>query len=280
MLCVEETVVRDQTIEGTREIIKAFNEEAIQKDVMNIITLISNQEYFTGKVSACYLIRMVYEKAGKEREKLRNLYYKFCEDETPLIKRTAAKEFGPLCLVMEKEIVYPEMINYFKKFMSDSDSVKVIALSSLIHLVKLFQNTDNQRLNVQVVVAASEDKSWRVRHELARIFPLLIDGFGNQINELVPTLGNLIKDSEMEVRKVALEGLAKIIRYFNTEKVSICIIPAILSVTNESTPHVKASIGECLGPIARSVGYTTFNTKMCTLFDSMIKDENAEVRLG
>jgi len=280
LLCVEETVVRDQTVEGTREIIKLFNEEQVQKDVMNLITMISNQEYFTGKVSACYLIRMAYEKAGKEREKLRNLYYKLCDDETPLIKRTAAKEFGPLCLIMEKEIVNPEMINYFKKFMSDSDSVKVIALSSLIQLVKLFQNTDNQRLNVQVVVAASEDKSWRVRHELARIFPQLIDGFGNQINELVPTLGNLIKDTEMEVRSVALEGLAQIIRFFNTEKVSICIIPAILSVANDSTPHVKASIGECLGPIARSVGYTTFNTKMCTLFDSIMKDENAEVRLG
>jgi serine/threonine-protein phosphatase 2A regulatory subunit A len=280
LLCVEETVVRDQTVEGTREIIKLFNEEQVQKDVMNLITMISNQEYFTGKVSACYLIRMAYEKAGKEREKLRNLYYKLCDDETPLIKRTSAKEFGPLCLIMEKEIVNPEMINYFKKFMSDSDSVKVIALSSLIQLVKLFQNTDNQRLNVQVVVAASEDKSWRVRHELARIFPQLIDGFGNQINELVPTLGNLIKDTEMEVRNVALEGLAQIIRFFNTEKVSICIIPAILSVANDSTPHVKASIGECLGPIARSVGYTTFNTKMCTLFDSIMKDENAEVRLG
>lgn len=280
LLCVEETVVRDQTVEGTREIIKLFNEEQTQKDLMNLITMISNQEYFTGKVSACYLIRMAYEKAGKEREKLRNLYYKLCDDETPLIKRTAAKEFGPLCLIMEKEIVNPEMINYFKKFMSDSDSVKVIALSSLIQLVKLFQNTDNQRLNVQVVVAASEDKSWRVRHELARIFPQLIDGFGSQINELVPTLGNLIKDTEMEVRNVALEGLAQIIRFFNTEKVSICIIPAILSVANDSTPHVKASIGECLGPIARSVGYNTFNTKMCTLFDSLMKDENAEVRLG
>jgi len=280
LLCVEETVVRDQTVEGTREILKLLNEEQIQKDVMNLITIISNQEYFTGKVSACYLIRMAYEKAGKEREKLRNLYYKLCDDETPLIKRTAAKEFGPLCLIMEKEIVNPEMINYFKKFMSDSDSVKVIALSSLIQLVKLFQNTDNQRLNVQVVVAASEDKSWRVRHELARIFPQLIDGFGSQINELVPTLGNLIKDSEMEVRNVALEGLAQIIRFFNTEKVSICIIPAILSVANDSTPHVKASIGECMGPISRSVGYSTFNTKMCTLFDSLMKDENSEVRLG
>lgn len=247
---------------------------------MNLINVISNQEYFTGKVSACYLIRMCYEKAGKEKEKLRNLYFKLCDDETPLIKRTAAKEFGPLCLVMEKEIVNPEMINYFKKFMTDSDSVKVIALSSLIHLVKLFQNTDNQRLNVQVVVAASEDKSWRVRHELAKIFPQLIDGFGNQINELVPTLGNLIKDSEMEVRNASLEGLSQMIKFFNTEKVTICIIPAILSVANESSAHVKASIGECMGPIARSVGYSTFNTKMCTLFDSLMKDENADVRLG
>jgi serine/threonine-protein phosphatase 2A regulatory subunit A len=280
LLCVEETVVRDQTIEGAREILKTFNEEQIQKDVMNMITIISNQDYFTGKVSAGYLIRMAYEKAGKEKEKLRSLYYKLCDDETPLIKRTAAKEFGPLCLVMEKEIVNPEMTNYFKKFMSDSDSVKVIALSSLIQLVKLFHNTDNQRMNLQVVVAASEDKSWRTRHELARIFPQLIEGFGSQINELVPTLGNLIKDSEMEVRFAALNGLSQMIRFFNSEKVSICIIPAILSVANDSTAHVKASIGECMGQISKSVGYTTFNTKMCTLFDSLMKDENADVRLG
>jgi serine/threonine-protein phosphatase 2A regulatory subunit A len=280
LLCVEETVVRDQTIEGAREILKTFNEEQIQKDVMNMITIISNQDYFTGKVSAGYLIRMAYEKAGKEREKLRSLYYKLCDDETPLIKRTAAKEFGPLCLVMEKEIVNPEMTNYFKKFMADSDSVKVIALSSLIQLVKLFHNTDNQRMNLQVVVAASEDKSWRTRHELARIFPQLIEGFGSQINELVPTLGNLIKDSEMEVRFAALNGLSQMIRFFNGEKVSICIIPAILSVANDSTAHVKASIGECMGQISKSVGYTTFNTKMCTLLDSLMKDENADVRLG
>jgi serine/threonine-protein phosphatase 2A regulatory subunit A len=92
---------------------------------------------------------MVYERAGKEKEKLRNLYYRLCDDETPLIKKAAAKEFGPLCTVMEKEVVTPDMINYFKKFMVDSDNIKVTALASLIQLVKLFQNTDQQRLNVQ-----------------------------------------------------------------------------------------------------------------------------------
>lgn len=280
LLCVEETVVRECAVEGVRELIKVFTDEQIQKDIMNLINNISSQDYFTGKVSACYMIRMCYEKAGKEKEKLRSLYYKLCDDETPLIKRSAAKEFGPLCMVMEKEVVNPDMINYFKKFMTDSDSVKVIALSALIQLVKLFQNTEQQRLNVQVVVAASEDKSWRVRNELAKIFPLLIDGFGSQINELVPTIGNLIKDSEMEVRLAALEGITSVIKCVSSEKVSICIIPAILSLSNEGSHFVKSVIGECMGPIAKSVGYTVFNNKMSSMLDAFMKDENAEVRLG
>jgi len=53
--------------------------------------------------------------------------------------------------VMEKEVVTPDMINYFKKFMVDSDNIKVTALASLVQLVKLFQNTDQQRLNVQSI---------------------------------------------------------------------------------------------------------------------------------
>jgi serine/threonine-protein phosphatase 2A regulatory subunit A len=280
LFCVEETVVRESAVEGFRDLVKFFSEDQVQKEIMNMINNISNQEPFMGKVSACYLIRMCYEKAGKEREKLRALYYKLCDDEAPLIKRAAAKEFGPLCLVMEKEVVNPDMINYFKKFMVDSDSVKVIALSSLIQLVKLFHNTDQQRLNVQVVVAASEDKSWRVRHELAKIFPQLIDGFGSQINELIPTLGNLIKDSEMEVRLAALEGLGPVIKCVSSEKISICIIPALLSLSNESSPLVKSCIGEALGPIAKSVGYTVFNNKLPGLLDSLMKDEKADVRLG
>lgn len=77
------------------------------------------------------------------------MYFKFCDDETPLIKKTAAKEFGHLCEVMDKETVNTDMINYYKKFMVDSDNIKVIALGTLVQLVKIFQNTDQQRLNVQ-----------------------------------------------------------------------------------------------------------------------------------
>lgn len=239
LLCAEETVVRETCIESMREIIKNLGEDVIYNHVLPIIYNISLQENFTGRVSAVYLIRMVYQKAGKDKEKLRSLYFKLCDEDLPLIKRAAAKEFGYLCTVMEKEVVNPDMINYFKKFMNESDSIRVLLLSSLIHLVKLFQNTELQRINVQVVVAASDDKSWRVRHELAKIFPSLIDGFGSQINELVPTFSNLIKDSETEVKIAALEGINTVIKSISADKVTICIIPAILAIITESSPTVK-----------------------------------------
>ncbi len=280
LLCAEETVVRETTIESMREIVKSLSDDLIVSHVIPIIYNISGQENFTGRVSAVYMIRMVYQKAGKEKEKLRTVYFKLCDEDLPLIKRAAAKEFGSLCKVMEKEVVNPDMINYFKKFMNESDSIRVLLLNSLVDLVKLFNNTELQRINIQVVVAASDDKSWRVRHELARIFPELIDGFGSQINELVPTFSNLIKDGETEVKIAALEGLNKVIENINSEKVSICIIPSILMLSGEGSPHVKALIGESLGPIAKHVGYSTFSSKLNNMFEALLKDTNSDVRLG
>lgn len=276
----EETVVRGSAIEAMRKLVPALNDDQVQKDIIPMIINLSNLEAFQCKVSACFLIRMCYSKAGSNKDKLRALYFKLCDDETPLIKKTAAKEFGPLCLVVEKEIVSGEMVGYYKKFMNDADTVKVTILPSLVQMVKLFQNTDLQRLNIQFIVAASEDKSWRVRNELARIFPQLLENLGSQIVELVPTLANLIKDSETEVKISALKSLQQIIFKISVDKITVCVIPSLKSLNNESSTEVKAIIGECFGPIAHLVGYTTFNDSLGTMMDLLLKDENAEVRLG
>ena len=168
----------------------------------------------------------------------------------------------------------------YKKMMTDNDSVRVSILPSLVQLIKLSQNTDLQKMNIQFVIAASEDKSWRVRNELAKIFPEFANAFGAQINEIVPTLATLIKDSETEVRLNALKGLNLMLLSINNEKVSACIIPSLLNLNNESSHEVKASIGETFGLIAKAVGYSTFNSKLGKIMDTLMKDENADVRLG
>ena len=63
---------------------------------------------------------MIYSKCGKYKENVKKIYLKFCEDETPLIKKAAVMEFGQVCMLMDIDIITMDMIYYYKKFMADS----------------------------------------------------------------------------------------------------------------------------------------------------------------
>ena len=281
LLGCEETVVRESTVEGLRKLVPSFTEEQVQKDLIPMVLNISNIEAFQWKVSACYLIRICYPKAGKEKEKLVNLYFKLCDDDTPIIKRTAAKEFGPLCLIIEKETVKSEMLNCYKKFMNESDTVRVTILPSIVQLSKIFQDPELQKLHIQNINSASIDKSWRVRNELANLYPQFIDYFQNNPNiDLVQPICTLMKDSETEVKASALKALNQVILKFPADKVTSQIVPTLRGLNNESNKDTKSNIGLLFGPIASIIGYPGFNANLGTMMDTLMKDENAEVRLG
>ena len=281
LLGCEETVVRESTVEGLRKLVPSFSEEQVQKDLIPMVVNISNTEAFQLKVSACYLIRICYPKAGKEKEKLVNLYFKLCDDDTPIIKRTAAKEFGPLCLIIEKDTVKSEMLNCYKKFMNESDTVRVTILPSIVQLSKIFQEPELQKQHIQNINSASIDKSWRVRNELANLYPQFIDYFQNNPNlDLVQPICTLMKDSETEVKAPALKALNQVISKLPSDKVTSQIVPTLRGLNNESNKDTKSNIGLLFGPISRIIGYTGFNANLGTMMDTLMKDENAEVRLG
>ena len=281
LLGCEETVVRESTVEGLIKLVPSFTDEQVQKDLIPMVVNISNGEAFQFKVSACYLIRICYPKAGKEKEKLVNLYFKLCDDDTPIIKRTAAKEFGPLCLIIEKDTVKSEMLNCYKKFMNESDTVRVTILPSIVQLSKIFQEPELQKLHIQNINSASIDKSWRVRNELANLYPQFIDYFQNNPNvDLVQPICTLMKDSETEVKASALKALNQIISKLPSDKVNSQIVPTLRGLNNESNKDTKSNIGLLFGPISRIIGYTGFNANLGTMMDTLMKDENADVRLG
>ena len=261
LLGCEETVVRESTVEGLRKLVPSLSDEQVQKDLVPMILNISNMEAFQWKVSACYLIRICYPKAGKEKERLVNLYSKLCDDDTPIIKRTAAKEFGPLCLIIEKDYVKNEMLNYYKKFMNETDAVRVTILPCLVQLSKIFQDAEMQKIHLQNITNASVDKSWRVRNELANLYPQFIDYFSNNPNiDLVSPICTLMKDSETEVKTSALKALNAIIKKLPADKVSSIIVPTLRGLNNESHKDTKSNIGLAFGPISRIIGYNSFNT--------------------
>ena len=72
LLGCEETVVRESTFESLRKLIPSLSDEQVQSEVIPMILNIANMEAFQWKVSACYLVRICYSKAGKEKERLRS----------------------------------------------------------------------------------------------------------------------------------------------------------------------------------------------------------------
>lgn len=53
-----------------------------------------------------------------------------------------------------------------------------------------------------LIIQAAEDKSWRVRFCLSKNFALIASNFGKEVTDmsLIQTFGNLLKDSEVDVK--------------------------------------------------------------------------------
>jgi serine/threonine-protein phosphatase 2A regulatory subunit A len=184
-------------------------------------------------------------------------------------------------LIIEKDTVKSEMLNYYKKFMNESDTVRVTILPSIVQLSKILQDSESQKLHMQNINSASLDKSWRVRNELANLYPQFIDYYTNNSNiDLVQPICTLMKDSETEVKASALKALNAVISKLPSDKVTSQIVPTLRGLNNESNKDTKSNIGLLFGPISRIIGYTGFNANLGTMMDTLMKDENAEVRLG
>ena len=70
-----------------------------------MILNIANMEAFQWKVSACYLVRICYSKAGKEKERLRSLYFKLCDDETPILKELLLRNLAFFVLLWKRNML-------------------------------------------------------------------------------------------------------------------------------------------------------------------------------
>ena len=71
------------------------------------------------------------------------------------------------------------------------------------------------------MLSAGEDKSWKVRFQLAKHFPQLAGHFSKDVFEssLIQIFNLLLNDSEPEVKKEALSQLDGILDFVSQEKI-------------------------------------------------------------
>lgn len=84
-----------------------------------------------------------------------------------------------------------------------------MCLESLIPLATYLTKEENQIHTLGTLLAAGEDKSWKVRLCFAKNFPEFAHSFGKEItdNNLIQTFSILLNDNENEVKNAAINNL-------------------------------------------------------------------------
>lgn len=93
-----------------------------------------------------------------------------------------------------------------------------------------------------VIIAATEDKSWRVRLALSKNFADLTEAFGKEITDmsLIQIYTTLLRDVECEVKTASINSLQYFIKQISPDRLQI-IMPH-LNFLMKDGPGVKGNI--------------------------------------
>lgn len=92
----------------------------------------------------------------------------------------------------------------------EQDQIRVLCLESLIPIAKILSKEENKDFTLRILIAASEDKSWKVRLCFAKRFADFSSAIGQEIteNDLINKFSDLLDDQEPEVKNSAIYTLS------------------------------------------------------------------------
>ena len=131
-----------------------------------------------------------------------------------------------------------------------------MCLESLIQMANYLSKEENQIHTLGTLLAAGEDKSWKVRLAFARNFAAFAKSFGKEItdNNLVQTFTVLLNDSENEVKLAAIHNISGCLQYLSSEKISKLILPTLANLYADATAQFKAGAASALCDMADVIG--------------------------
>ncbi|CAN0189022.1 unnamed protein product, partial [Ectocarpus sp. 13 AM-2016] len=136
---VEESTVRDKALESIQTVARCLSPEQLTDHMVPLLSRLTLKEWFTARMSACCLAPPTYalllqllpptapaastlpEKdaaagggaGAAARAEVREMFKKLCTDDTPMVRRVAAHNLGPLAREVETELVTKDLLELF-----------------------------------------------------------------------------------------------------------------------------------------------------------------------
>lgn len=292
----EETLVRDKAVGSLNKIAEQLSQEQLFHDFIPLIEHLATADWFSSKVSSCGLFKSVIPRVKDDglRKELLALYFQMVQDETPMVRRTAAKNLPALIdlLTENPELSTNEdwdyISNMFQKIINDSqDSVKYLTVNCLISILKFFNTKGDHSHSKDLLDSATKligDEAWRVRYMAADKFEELAAQFSDNeayMAELIQPFLNLCEDNESDVRKAIAKqvaGFAKLLQ--DPSDVLTKVLPAVQSLSMDESEAVRASLALTVTNLVTLMSKEEAIDHLLPILLNMLKDEFPDVRLN
>lgn len=284
LAAVEETLVRDKAAESITKVCASLSEGQVEEHYVPLVKRLAGGEWFTSRTSATALFAAGYTKASSPtREELRRLFAQLCTDDTPMVRRAAAKELGAFSKTLDHDNLINDLLPAFKKLsQDDQDSVRLLTVDALIAIAEALNDDECKTQLGSTMKAMVSDKSWRVRYMVADHFVKLATAAGQDIvrEELVVAFVSLLKDNEAEVRTAAAGQIPGFANLVDREVILARLMPCIRDLSTDQSQHVRAALGTQISGLAPLLGKEATIEHLLPLFLQLLKDEFPDVRLN
>lgn len=299
---MEEPIVRDNAVDSLNTISLELTDEEVNGIFLELIRSLSQGDWFSKKVSLCGLYKSVIVRVDSStRRDLLMLYYSLICDESPMVRRSAAKYLPTLVDKMtEYTKTTPSSPNkienndleiiskMFHNLINDSqDSVKLLSIDVLVSILRYFHSIQNHSHNSDCLVSALKlikDESWRVRYSAADRFADIAVNFAESesaLRKLIDPFISLMKDVEGEVRKAVAKQLPKFCVLIKDLKIiETKIIPVVGELSQDSHENVRAALASTVTGLSPILPKQSTIDILLPIFLNMLRDEFPDVRLN
>ncbi|KAI0655077.1 ARM repeat-containing protein [Cubamyces menziesii] len=281
---VEETLVRDKAAESITKIANVLSAQQIEQFYIPLVQRLSHGEWFTSRTSSCALYAPVYDKVSPSiQDDLRRGFAALASDDTPMVRRAAAKWLAPLVKKFTKQHVLTDGLAMYRKLQADDqDSVRLLTVEDLIAIAQQLSPAEVKEQLLKQIRQTMTDKSWRVRYMAASHFNELAEVVGQDLvrEELVGHFVQLLKDNEAEVRTAAAGQIPGFSKLLEKEVVLARVVPCVRDLCQDVSQHVRAALASQISGLAPLLGKDATIEHLLPLFLHLLKDEFPEVRLN
>ncbi|KAJ6575125.1 armadillo-type protein [Mycena capillaripes] len=281
---VEETLVRDKAAESITKVAVVLSQAQVEEYYIPLLKRLSQGEWFTSRTSSAALYPAVYAKVSPAiQEDLRKGFAALGSDDTPMVRRAAAKWLGPLLTHFSPQHVLSDGLPIYRRLQSDDqDSVRLLTVEDLIAIAQRMSPAEVKEQLLKQIRHSIGDKSWRVRYMAANHFNELADAVGIELvrEELTAQYVQLLKDNEAEVRTAAAGQIPGFSKLLDKDVILARIVPCVRDLSQDTSQHVRAALANQISGLAPLLGKESTIENLLPLFLHLLKDDFPEVRLN